>query len=152
MFKLVLATVLAAPALSGAVLPSGTAADGRTATPGHQASEPGVLVVQANLNEALRPEDVADPAELDTFAATVAASAPRPPDALLLTEILGPGAQRVAAELSARTGGDYRVAVAPGSSPYLPDGGIRESAIVVNRDTLSTTESGFTRVHGEDQA
>jgi hypothetical protein len=112
----------------------------------------GVLVVQANLQEALRPADVADPADLDTFVATLAESAPRPPDALLLTEVLGPGAHRVATALGNATGASYGVVVAPGDSPYLDDGGIRESAILVNRDTLSTRESGFTRVHGEDQA
>jgi F5/8 type C domain len=140
----------ASSALSVTHLPPEPASDGKYVTP--SGTTAGVLVVQANLNEALRPADVADRADLDTFVRTLVESAPRAPDALLLTEVLGPGSRRIAGRLGEATGGDYRVVVAPGTSPYLPDGGIRESAIVVNRDTLRAVDSGFVRVQGEDQA
>jgi F5/8 type C domain len=140
----VIAAVLALAPLSGSA---------SEPTPAAGAAAPdGVLVAQANLQEALRPADVADPADLDTFVDALLESTPRPPDALLLTEVLGPGASRVADALSAATGASYDVVVAPGDSPFLDDGGVRESAILVNRDNLNARGSGFTRVHGEDQA
>ncbi|AZM50321.1 hypothetical protein DMB38_35110 [Streptomyces sp. WAC 06738] len=112
-----------------------------------------LLVVQANLQEAIRPADAAETADLDTFVDRLTAAAPAPPDALLLTEVLGPGARHVAARLSDATGERYQVAVAPGDSPYLPDGAVRESAIVVNAGTVRTVGTpGFHRVQSEDQA
>ncbi|MFW6721342.1 hypothetical protein ACHZ98_14485 [Streptomyces sp. MAR4 CNY-716] len=59
----------------------------------------------------------------------------------------------VPAQLGRATGQRYRVAVAPGDGPYLPDGAVRESAIVVNADTVRTVGTpGFHRVQSEDQA
>jgi F5/8 type C domain-containing protein len=112
-----------------------------------------LLVVQANLQDALRPADAADTRDLDTFVRRVLDTAPRPPDALLLTEVLGPGAERVADRLSRATRERYTALVKPGRSPFLADGAVRESAILVNRDRVKVLDrGGFTRVQSEDQA
>jgi hypothetical protein len=145
-----LLAALTIPALSVTYLPQEAGFNGKSVT--LSGSADGVLVVQANLQEALRPADVADPADLDTFVETLADSVPRAPDALLLTEVLGTGARRVASALGDATGERYRVVVAPGDSPFVDDGGVRESAIVIDSDALHPLDSGFTRVQGEDEA
>ncbi|MFW6690590.1 discoidin domain-containing protein [Streptomyces sp. MAR4 CNX-425] len=140
-----LAAFAALSPLTAPAAPAGAAA--RAAAGGE------LLVVQANLQEAVRPADAAETADLDNFVDRLTAAAPAPPDALLLTEVLGPGARHVAERLGRATGQRYRVAVAPGDSPYLPDGAVRESAIVVNADTVRTVGTpGFHRVQSEDQA
>jgi hypothetical protein len=113
----------------------------------------GVLVVQANVQDAVRPADAADVRDLDTFARRLAETTPRAPDVLLLTEVLGPGAERVARELGRATRAEYDVVVAPGRTAFLPDGAVRESAIIFNDDTLRVVDrGGFRRVQSEDQA
>ncbi|TMR06740.1 discoidin domain-containing protein [Actinomadura soli] len=112
-----------------------------------------LVVVQANLQDAMRPADAADTADLDHFANRVIKSVPKAPDVLLLTDILGPGAEHLARRLSRSTGDGYRVAVSPGRTPFLGDGGVRASAILINSGTVSVRgAAGFVRVQGEDQA
>lgn len=114
---------------------------------------PRILVAEANLQDAVRPADARDTADLDTFAARLASATPYAPDAVLLTEILGPGAERVASRLSAATGHRYTVAVAGGDTAFRPDGSVRENAILLNADTMRATDTaGFHRVQDEDQA
>ncbi|WP_051845021.1 discoidin domain-containing protein [Streptomyces sp. NRRL S-813] len=116
-------------------------------------SSAGALVVSADLQDAVRPADAADTHDLDTFVRRLTASTPRPPDVLLLTEVLGPGAHRIADRLTAATGKGYQVLLAPGRSAFLADGAVRESAIVVNTTTMRVADKGrFVRVQGEDQA
>ena len=111
------------------------------------------LVVSADLQDAIRPADAADTRDLDTFVHRLTTSTPRPPDVLLLTEVLGPGARHVARELRAATGDRYTAVVAPGRTAFAPDGSVRESAIVVNAGTMRLVGKGrFVRVQGEDQA
>lgn len=113
----------------------------------------GVLVVEANLQDAVRPADARDTADLDTFVRRVTEATPYAPDALLLTEILGPGADHVAARLSSATGHRYSVAVAGSDTAFQPDGAVRENAILLNTDTMrSTGRTGYHRVQDEDQA
>lgn len=148
-----LAAVAAVSALTAPAAPAAPAATAGPTAAGNKAAAGELLVVQANLQEAVRPADAAETADLDNFVTRLTAAAPAPPDALLLTEVLGPGARHVAAQLGRATGQRYRVAVAPGDSPYLPDGAVRESAIVVNADTVRTVGTpGFHRVQSEDQA
>ncbi|HEY3505337.1 MAG TPA: discoidin domain-containing protein [Actinocatenispora sp.] len=112
-----------------------------------------VLVVEANLQDAVHPADARDTADLDTFVRRLARSTPYAPDALLLTEILGPGADRVAARLSSATGHRYEVTVAGGDTAFRPDGAVRENAILLNTDTMRPIDHrGFHRVQDEDQA
>ncbi|MFI0480757.1 discoidin domain-containing protein [Actinomadura sp. 9N215] len=121
------------------------------AAPGERST--GLVVVQANLQDAMRPADAADTADLDHFASRVVKSTPKAPDVLLLTDVLGPGAVHLARRLSRSTRDDYRVAVSPGRTPFLDDGGVRASAILINSDTVSARGgAGFVRVQGEDQA
>lgn len=113
----------------------------------------GVLVVSANLQDAIRPADAADTRDLDTFVRRLAASTPYAPDVLLLTEVLGPGARRIADRLHAATGHRYAVLVAPGDMAFLPDAAVRESAILVNAATMRVIRHGrFVRVQAEDEA
>jgi F5/8 type C domain-containing protein len=122
------------------------------------AGEPGpatgsALVVSANLQDAVRPADAADMRDVDNFAARLVQNTPRPPDALLLTEVLGPAAERVARRLSDATGHRYRAVVAPGRTAFMADGAVRESAIVVDTDALRLVgRGGYERVQSEDQA
>lgn len=125
--------------LSAAREPAGTSGD--------------ALVVSADLQDALRPADAADTRDLDTFVRRLTAGTPRPPDVLLLTEVLGPGARHLARALGEATGDRYTALVAPGSSVFASDASVRESAIVVNTTTMDTVEPGrFVRVQSEDQA
>lgn len=113
----------------------------------------GVLVVSANLQDAIRPADAADTRDLDTFVSRLSASTPHAPDVLLLTEVLGPGARRIAGRLQAATGHRYSVLVAPGHSAFLPDAAVRESAILMNTSTMRVVRQGrFVRVQDEDEA
>lgn len=148
------AATVAAVALLGS-LTSPATASGAAAAPAAMPSTPAgqILVVQANVQEAVRPADVAETVDLDNFASRLVTTLPGAPDALLLTEVLGSGARHVALALGRATGHRYHVAVAPGDSPYLPDGAVRESAIVINTDTLQLHDNpGFLRVQSEDQA
>ncbi|MBO0829586.1 MAG: discoidin domain-containing protein [Streptosporangiales bacterium] len=111
------------------------------------------LVVSANLEDAIRPADAADTRDLDTFVHRLVASTPNSPDVLLLTEVLGPGASRIADELTAATGDHYLVLAAPGDTAFLPDAAVRESAIVLNTTTMRVAQPGkFVRVQSEDEA
>ncbi|HEX2130367.1 MAG TPA: discoidin domain-containing protein [Actinophytocola sp.] len=113
-----------------------------------------VLVVQANLQDAIRPADVRDKRDVDNFVDRLAERVPAAPDAVLLAEVLGPGARRVAARLSREFGDRYRAVVAPGNRAFAPDGSVRETAIVINTRTLEADRraSGYHRVQSEDQA
>ena len=121
--------------------------------PADQEQAGDALVVSANLQDAIRSDDAADTRDLDTFVRRLTAATPQAPDVLLLTEVLGPGAERVATSLSDATGDRYSAVLAPGKSAFLPDGAVRESAIVVNTSTTNVVDQGrFVRVQGEDQA
>lgn len=101
---------LLAPGAFGSAEPAFAAPAGRAE---------GLVIVQVNLQDAMRPADAADTADLDHFASRVVRSAPKPPDVLLLTDVLGPGADHLAKRLSRSTRDRYRVAVsldAPRSS------------------------------------
>lgn len=112
-----------------------------------------LLVVQANLQDAVRPADAADQADLDNFARRLVRTVPAAPDALLLTEVTGAGADRVALALRIATGYRYAARVAPGRTVFADDGSVRESAIVVNLDTVRPDGAGgFHQIQGEDQA
>ncbi|TDD36491.1 discoidin domain-containing protein [Actinomadura sp. KC06] len=151
-------TLATAATLMVGTLLAGLLAAGAFGRPGPALAAPAerpadLLVVQANLQDAMRPADAADTADLDHFASRVVKGAPRAPDVLLLTDILGPGAVHLAKQLSRSTRDSYRVAVSPGRTPFLDDGGVRASAILINTDTLSGRgAAGFVRVQGEDQA
>ncbi|WP_214324821.1 discoidin domain-containing protein [Nonomuraea sediminis] len=107
-----------------------------------------ILVVQANLQDAVRQADVADTRDLDNFAKRVAAL---DPDALVLTEVVD--AKHLATRLSQAGGHRYQVAVAGERSAFLPDGAVRENAILLNADTMVAEQpGGFERVQDEDQA
>jgi hypothetical protein len=141
-----------APAGGGSAGPAGPAGPTGTAQAGGPTGER-ILVVQANLQDAVRAADATDRADLDNFAGRLLRATPQPPDALLLTEILGPGARHLANRLSKATRQPYRVAVDPGDEVFLPDGSIRESAILINSRRLETVDAGgFARVQNEDQA
>ncbi|KRV49104.1 hypothetical protein AQ490_21660 [Wenjunlia vitaminophila] len=145
--------VTAALVIGGVNLAAGhraepAAADRDTAEDGRA----GALVVSANLQDAIRGADARDTRDLDTFVRRLTASTPQAPDVLLLTEVLGPGAQRVAQRLEATTGDQYQVLAAPGRSAFLSDGAVRESAIVLNTSTMRVVrDAAFVRVQGEDQ-
>ncbi|MBF8194515.1 hypothetical protein ITP53_54450, partial [Nonomuraea sp. K274] len=112
-----------------------------------------VLVVQANLQDSVRPADAGDTADLENFAIRLAARVPAAPDALVLNEILGPGARRLATSLSKATGYKYKAEVAGERSAFQPDGSVRETAVILNTDTMRVTgPAGFERVQDEDQA
>ncbi|MDP4508175.1 discoidin domain-containing protein [Nonomuraea turcica] len=112
-----------------------------------------VLVVHANLQDSVRPADAGDTTDLENFAARLATKVPAAPDALVLNEILGPGARRLATSLSKATGYRYRVEVAGERSAFQADGSVRESAVILNTDTMTVARpGGFERVQDEDQA
>ncbi|MBB6548251.1 discoidin domain-containing protein [Nonomuraea rubra] len=112
-----------------------------------------VLVVHANLQDSVRPADAADTTDLENFAARLAAKVPAAPDALVLNEVLGPGARRLASSLSRATGYRYRVEVAGERGAFQADGSVRETAIILNADTMTGSRpSGYERVQDEDQA
>ncbi|MEV4170864.1 discoidin domain-containing protein [Nonomuraea sp. NPDC049709] len=112
-----------------------------------------VLVVQADLQDSVRPADAADTTDLDNFAARLAAELPAAPDALVLNELLGPGARRLATSLSRALGYRYRVEVAGERSAFQADGSVRETAIILNADTMTAARpTGYERVQDEDQA
>ncbi|TDC08430.1 hypothetical protein E1267_10475 [Nonomuraea longispora] len=112
-----------------------------------------VLVVQANLQDSVRRADARDTRDLDNFARRLAERAPAAPDALLLTEVLGPGARHLANVLSRATGQRYRAEVAGERSAFLPDGAVRQNAIILNTRTMTAAaRGGFERVQDEDQA
>ncbi|TLF84565.1 hypothetical protein FE391_03470 [Nonomuraea sp. KC401] len=112
-----------------------------------------VLVVQANLQDSVRQADARDTRDLDNFARRLAEKAPAAPDALLLTEVLGPGARHLAHALSRATGQRYRAEVAGERSAFLPDGAVRQNAIILNTRTMTAAaRGGFERVQDEDQA
>ncbi|WP_236666862.1 hypothetical protein [Nonomuraea sp. K271] len=96
-----------------------------------------VLVVQANLQDSVRQADARDTRDLDNFARRLAEKAPAAPDALLLTEVLGPGARHLAHALSRATGQRYRAEVAGERSAFLPDGAVRQNAIILNTRTMT---------------
>ncbi|WP_419992361.1 discoidin domain-containing protein [Streptomyces boninensis] len=111
------------------------------------------LVVSANLQDAIRPADARDPRDLDNFVRRITAATPHAPDVLLLTEILGPGADRVADRMTAATGHRYRVVAAPGRSAFGPDAAVRQSAILIDSTSMRVLDKGrFARVQEEDQA
>ncbi|ROT31366.1 hypothetical protein EF879_17475 [Micromonospora sp. HM5-17] len=153
------AQVIALAALAVALTQASATATDRSAPPAMErvrlAPAPAgeLLVVQANLQDAVRPADVADQTDLDNFARRLVRTVPAAPDALLLTEVTGPGAERVALALKIATGYRYAARVAPGRAVFADDASVRESAIVVNLDTVRPDGAGgFHQIQGEDQA
>lgn len=110
-------------------------------------SPPGqVLVLDNNLLEAFRSADVEDTTDVQNFVEHVVEQVPYAPDAILLQEVVGPSAENVAALMGEATGFDYAVVVAPGESAFLGGGVKRETAIVLNADTMQAEdEGGFVR-------
>lgn len=110
-------------------------------------SPPGeVLVADANLLEAFKKDDVADPTDMRNFAQRLTDRVPYAPDALLLQEVVGPSAENVARFMSEETGYKYEAVVAPGQSAFVGGGTNRDTAIVLNRTTMrALDEGGFLR-------
>lgn len=118
-----------------------------TGQPTLKESPPGeVLVTDANLLEAFKKDDVADPTDMRNFARRLTGRVPYAPDALLLQEVVGPSARNVARFMSEETGYRYEVAVAPGESAFVGGGTNRDTAIVLNMTTMrALDEGGFIR-------
>ncbi|NRQ38852.1 discoidin domain-containing protein [Nonomuraea sp. NN258] len=146
-------TFFAAAALT--LVPLGAVpAAGATRDPALPRTEPGqVLVVQANLQDSVRPADAADTTDLENFARRLVSKVPAAPDALVLNEVLGKGAERLASYLRRATGYRYSVALAGGRSAFQADGSVRETAVLLNSDTMTAAAPGaYERVQDEDQA
>ena len=107
-----------------------------------------VMVLDANLKEAFDVDDVADDEDMKVFARRVRANVPFAPDVVLLQEVVGPSADVVARVLSTYLGRDYGVIIAPGQSASLTGNVRRDTAIVMNRDTMVRTLHEGTRDTG----
>ncbi|NUR90461.1 MAG: discoidin domain-containing protein [Nonomuraea sp.] len=139
---LVLIPLAAVPAAGATTAPS---------LPRTQAGQ--VLVVHADVQDSVRQADAGDTTDLENFAARLAAGVPAAPDALVLNEILGPGARRLASSLSKATGYRYRAEVSGERTAFQADGSVRETAVVINTDTMTVAQAGgYERVQDEDQA
>lgn len=113
-----------------------------------------ILVVNANLEETLNAEDVADPADMRNFAnrlfLLLGQAGEGAPDLLTLQEVNGVSAQNVAEELGRAFAARYVVGIAPGASSFLgPDTACgtngrfrRETAIVYNAGTMRAEDPG----------
>lgn len=107
-----------------------------------------ILVVSANLEELHDPADRARTEDMQAFANRVAELLPRPPDVLLLQEVLADGAKAVTSYLKQTTGIGYTVAVAPAfKSPMKQstlEDQVRDTAILLNQQTMSGNQrKGF---------
>lgn len=109
-------------------------------------SPPGeLLVVSMNLQEAFSADDVADPADVENFVERLLLQVPHAPDVVMLQEVVRASASEVSDLLTAQTGYQYQVAVSPEETafPYpddsRPDQVARETAIVVNTNTVTTS-------------
>ncbi len=104
-----------------------------------------VLVVTANLREAYGFWDVAHHGDMKVFVRRLTDQVPSAPDVLLLQEVVHASSTWVARHLSDKTGFHYAVKVDPGrqavrdSAKRIHD---RETAILINTDTMSALSSG----------
>lgn len=103
-----------------------------------------IVVVSANLEETHDPADIAKSDDMQSFARRVKEIVPRPPDFVLLQEVVSSAANAVAKYLKEATGVTYVVAVPPGErSPRTADSTadyVRDTAILLN--TKTTTPKG----------
>ena len=109
-----------------------------------------VLLVSANLHEINYP-DAARNDDMRLFVKYLARDLPARPDVLALQELAGPSAEAVAAILTERFGGRYRVAVGAGDPPWHQLSETRvlgdDTAILINERTMTTSgPSGHIRI------
>jgi endonuclease/exonuclease/phosphatase family metal-dependent hydrolase len=105
-------------------------------------SPPGqVMVIDANLMEVNRAPDVADPKDMENFVSILLTRLTYAPDALALQEVRRESAENVARFLSEQTGYRYGAVVADDQA-FLGDGVKRETAIVLNLDTMRALDDG----------
>ena len=100
-----------------------------------------VMVIDANLLEVFQAADVADPRDMENFVSILLARLPYAPDALALQEVRRESAENVASFLSEQTGYRYGAVVAD-DQVFLGDGVKRETAIVLNLDTMRALDDG----------
>ncbi len=101
-----------------------------------------VMIVSCNLEEAFSGEDVVDPADMQHFVDRVREKCPVAPDMLLVSEVRGASAINVANFLSEVTGFKYEVAVKPGDKPEVSPGVVRDTAVILNVDTMKVMDGG----------
>ncbi len=105
-------------------------------------SPPGqVMVIDANLLEVFQAADVADPQDMENFVRILLPKLQYAPDALALQEVNRESAENVARFLSERSGYRYAAVVAD-DRVFLGEGVKRETAIVVNLDTMRVVDDG----------
>jgi hypothetical protein len=121
----VLSTVAASGSTSSTVLP--------TSPPGQ------LLIVTNNINET-GASDVADPTDMYNLAQRLAEILPFAPDVLLTSESYSPAADSLAQALTDVLGHTYVVAV--GSRDFRDIDADRDSAILLNLDTMRARNSG----------
>jgi hypothetical protein len=101
-----------------------------------------VMILTCNLEEAFSGEDVVDPADMQHFADRVREKCPVAPDMLLVSEVRGASAINVANFLTEVTGFHYEVAVKPGEKPEVSPGVVRDTAVILNADTMKAVDKG----------
>jgi len=105
-------------------------------------SPPGqVMVIDANLLEVFQAADVADPQDMENFVRILLPRLQYAPDALALQEVNRESAENVARFLSEQSGYRYAAVVAD-NRVFLGEGVKRETAIVVNVDTMRVVDDG----------
>lgn len=107
-----------------------------------------VLVVYDNVKEAFEA-DRADPADMNNFVGRLVAQVPYAPDALILSEIRVESADTVVRLMEEATGDNYEVAGLPAEAVYQDDGSVRDSAVVVNADTMRAPHDGGEVIRSE---
>lgn len=101
-----------------------------------------VLVVNANLQEVFQAADVEDPTDMRNFARILVTQVPYAPDVLLLQEVRQESTENVVRFLTEETGHQYTVGIAP-EQVRLDNGTVvRDTAVVLNSDTLRQEEEG----------
>lgn len=118
-----------------------------------------ILVVSANLAETHDPADVAETGDMKAFAGRVDELLPRPPDVVLLQEVVGPSVEAVVKYLKQATGAPYAVGVWPApTSPRTENSTtdyVRDTAIILNSATTTVKGAkGFitTRYDAKDKS
>ena len=103
-----------------------------------------VLVLSANLKKAQPRDRVVS--EILNFMPRVPKAVPFAPDAVLLQEVVGSSAARVAVLLEESTGFGFDVAVSPAPEPIVGTEEdqvvVRNTAILLNRETMQVTGQG----------
>lgn len=106
-------------------------------------SPPGkALVVDANLQEAFRKPDVANPQDMRNFARGLVSKVPYAPGILLLQEVRKKSTHNVAQFMSEETKYTYEVAIEPPVHPWVPEGAKNDTGIVYNTGTMHVEDDG----------